>query len=312
MRDFRNILYVGQRIAEEREGLKQALSLARNNDARLHVLEIYPKFPSGMADVERRYNTMLLEETKESIASTCEILGIDSDKLKIEVELAVDEKVAVWIIQQVLRESYDLLVKEAEPSKHSKGFRALDMALLRKCPCPVWLWRPIHKDRKNMDIAVAIDPESDEEAAVALSKQMLSLARSLADTCSGRLHIVSCWDYIYEDFLRNAPWSRANEESIQASVAEAQKGHRKMLDKLITGSGITGDQEVHHLRGNPEELLPALVTEKGIDILVMGTLARTGIAGLTIGNTAENIVQNLECSLVALKPKGFVSPISAY
>lgn len=312
MRNFKNILYIDQRGSEEKEGLKQALSLARNNDARLHVLAIYPKFPSGMSDVERRYKTMLLEETKNSLDATCESLKIDRTALTIEVELAVDNKVSIWIIQQVLREGYDLLIKEAEVSEKSKGFKALDMALLRKCPCPVWLCRPISISRKNIQVAVAIDPESDEEAAKALSRQMLALSRSLADSCSGKLHIVSCWDYIYEDFLRHAPWSRANEEKIQASVAEAQKNHRQILDKLIADSGIAGDQEVHHLRGSPDKLLPAFVTDNSIDILVMGTLARTGIAGLTIGNTAENVVQNLDCSLVALKPKGFVSPVSAY
>ncbi|CSA27563.1 universal stress protein family 1 [Vibrio cholerae] len=66
---------------------------------------------------------------------------------------------------------------------------------------------------------------------------------------------------------------------------------------------------IHHLHGKPDELIPEWVTAENIDILVMGTLARTGIAGFVIGNTAENIVQSIECSLVALKPEGFVSPI---
>ncbi|CSI61259.1 universal stress protein family 1 [Vibrio cholerae] len=64
---------------------------------------------------------------------------------------------------------------------------------------------------------------------------------------------------------------------------------------------------IHHLHGKPDELIPEWVTQENIDILVMGTLARTGIAGFVIGNTAENIVQSIECSLVALKPEGFVS-----
>jgi len=54
------------------------------------------------------------------------------------------------------------------------------------------------------------------------------------------------------------------------------------------------------------------VENKNIDILVMGTVARTGIPGFVIGNTAENIVQKLSCSLMALKPRGFVSPVKAY
>lgn len=44
----------------------------------------------------------------------------------------------------------------------------------------------------------------------------------------------------------------------------------------------------------------------------MGTVARTGIPGFIIGNTAENILQKIDCSLLALKPLGFVSPVKAY
>jgi len=44
----------------------------------------------------------------------------------------------------------------------------------------------------------------------------------------------------------------------------------------------------------------------------MGTVARTGISGFIIGNTAENILEEISCSLIALKPEGFVSPVKAY
>jgi len=37
----------------------------------------------------------------------------------------------------------------------------------------------------------------------------------------------------------------------------------------------------------------------------MGTIARTGISGLIIGNTAEAILNQLECSVHAIKPPGF-------
>lgn len=44
----------------------------------------------------------------------------------------------------------------------------------------------------------------------------------------------------------------------------------------------------------------------------MGTVARTGIPGFIIGNTAENTLREIRCSLLALKPNGFVSPVKAY
>jgi nucleotide-binding universal stress UspA family protein len=39
-------------------------------------------------------------------------------------------------------------------------------------------------------------------------------------------------------------------------------------------------------------------------------VARRGIPGLLIGNTAERILRKLPCSVLAVKPDGFVSPVS--
>ncbi|MFC6670537.1 universal stress protein [Marinobacterium aestuariivivens] len=55
--------------------------------------------------------------------------------------------------------------------------------------------------------------------------------------------------------------------------------------------------------------MPDYVAAQGIDLLVMGTVARTGIPGFVIGNTAENLVRKIGCSLLALKPPGFTSPV---
>ena len=41
----------------------------------------------------------------------------------------------------------------------------------------------------------------------------------------------------------------------------------------------------------------------------MDTVARTGIAGFIVGNTAESILRNVDCSVLTVKPEGFVSPI---
>ncbi|MDZ7686912.1 MAG: universal stress protein [Gammaproteobacteria bacterium] len=48
-----------------------------------------------------------------------------------------------------------------------------------------------------------------------------------------------------------------------------------------------------------------LVDDKGVDLLVMGTLSRSGIPGMLIGNTAERVLNDVDCSVLTLKPKGF-------
>ena len=44
-----------------------------------------------------------------------------------------------------------------------------------------------------------------------------------------------------------------------------------------------------------------------MDVVVMGTVARTGLPGLFIGNTAVKVFSQVSCPVVAVKPASFVS-----
>jgi nucleotide-binding universal stress UspA family protein len=313
MRHYHNPLYVSHGTADETEGLKQALSLARNNNAPLGVLVVCPEFPKEFPDYRQKYEESLIAQAEASIRSTKEAIKLEEGAVDISIELVSDRTPSIKIIQYVLQHGHDLLIKEAEPREGGgSGFKAIDMELLRKCPCALWLCRPIAHSRQNIQVAVAIDPESTEQAAEDLSKRMLELSRSLADSCSGELHIVSCWDYEFESYLRGSVWVKASDAQIAEAVHNTKQEHRSALERLIKESGITGSHQVYHLRGEAERRIPSFVKDHQIDILVMGTVARTGIPGFIIGNTAENIVQKLSCSLMALKPQGFVSPVKAY
>lgn len=312
MKHFQKILYVSHGTTDETGGLKQAISLARNNNAPLKVLVAGPEFSSDLPDHKMVFEQSLLEQATASVSSANEALKLEGDTVQITVELASGRQPAIRIIQEVLKNDHDLLVKEAETHDRGRGFKAIDMTLLRKCPCPVWLSRPIIRSHGEIKVAVAIDPESQDPAAEALSLRMLELSRSMADSCSGELHIVSCWDYEFEEYLRHNAWVQVDGEEIDRAVSEARIGHNANFQKLLQESGISGPQAINHLRGRPEQMIPKFIEENGIDILVMGTVARTGIAGFLIGNTAENIIQELKCSLMALKPPGFVSPVKAF
>ena len=66
----------------------------------------------------------------------------------------------------------------------------------------------------------------------------------------------------------------------------------------------------HIVQGMPGRELPKVATDIKADLVVMGTVARTGIAGVVIGNTAETVLSQLQCSVLAIKPKDFVSPVT--
>ena len=66
----------------------------------------------------------------------------------------------------------------------------------------------------------------------------------------------------------------------------------------------------HLPQGDAGTEIPKLISEFKIDLLIMGTVARSGISGLVIGNTAETILDQVTCSVLAVKPFGFVSDVT--
>ena len=59
-------------------------------------------------------------------------------------------------------------------------------------------------------------------------------------------------------------------------------------------------------------MITSFVESRNIDVVVMGTVARTGIAGLVMGNTAERVLRRLRGSVLAVKPPGFQSPVTRH
>ena len=55
---------------------------------------------------------------------------------------------------------------------------------------------------------------------------------------------------------------------------------------------------------------PKRTMEYDFDLIVMGTVLRTDIPGLFIGRTAEGILNTIDCSVLAVKPPGFVTPVT--
>ena len=65
--------------------------------------------------------------------------------------------------------------------------------------------------------------------------------------------------------------------------------------------------QVHLVEGYPGAMICRTAEMLKADVVVMGTVARTGIPGILMGNTAEDTIQNLDCTLLALKPRNFES-----
>ncbi|KTD21594.1 universal stress protein [Legionella londiniensis] len=306
MRQFKNILFVSHGLGKDVDALKLAIRLARENKAALDILISCPVLPKKFQEYQETYEEYLFQHTQETIEHAKADLKLGKKKLKVNIALAAGNAQYVRIIQYVLKHSSDLLVKAVESSRSRKGFKALDMELLHKCPCPVLLHKPSKHPYQNIRIGVAIDPFFDDPAGHDLSLKLLKAAQYFSEFFDTYLQVLSCWDSSMENYLPGKDWLRRYGINVDA---DEKATHYNALQKLIKEARMDDSLEIYQVKGSPDTEIPLIVSKNKIDILVMGTVARTGIAGFFIGNTAENILQEIDCSLLALKPKGFVSPV---
>ena len=175
--------------------------------------------------------------------------------------------------------------------------------------------KPMHYN--NILAAVDFDPSIDDPAEDALNLQLLEMSFSLALTESSELHIVHVWGVYGERSLRHG-FARKPKAKVDEYVDRIRSTHQHSLDELVIK--ITKKLEkkadgylkpkIYLVKGLAEDAIPEAVKEQQIDLVVMGTVGRTGIPGYIMGNTAETILNRIDCSVLALKPVGFVSPIT--
>lgn len=311
MQQFKNILLVAGGEGWESNALKRAVALAKNNRAHLCVIDVVEEMPWNMrmlitstrlADIQRLAVSERLKELKQHVKP------ILDKGIKYSVKVRVGTPF-LEIIQEVLKNKHDLVMKTARGGSRLKEviFGSTAMHLMRKCPCPVWVIKP-SQQKKFAKIMAAVDPDPTDEKRKALDTKIMELATSLARIEGSELHVVHCWKLFGEKiFSGSGRMSRSEVDKLARTVRMEHKDRISMLvEKHAPGLLST---RIHLLKGEADELLPALAKRKGIELIVMGTASRTGIEGFLIGNTAEKVLQQVDCSVLTIKPDGFVTPV---
>ncbi|MGB5221713.1 MAG: universal stress protein, partial [Polyangiales bacterium] len=155
-----------------------------------------------------------------------------------------------------------------------------------------------------------VDPDSSDPVRDGLNNLVLRLATSLASREAGELHVGHAWSLEFEPTLRLSPFLKFPRAEVDTMVREAEATHREELDTLTARHHVNElGGSVHMLSGDPREVLPRLARRLGVGLIVMGTVARTGLSSVFMGNTAEDILRSVDCSVLAVKPEGFVTPV---
>jgi universal stress protein E len=311
MKRFTNILYYTDGRNEDRPALERAVELALRNHAQLTVLGVLRQLPR---DLQRLVPVTPPADLQDLAVADWQaqleqwVAPVRPAGLQLRVEVRCGTPF-LEIIGAVLARQHDLVMLAADgtgPQQPVLG--ATSLRLMRKCPCPVWAIKP-GPHRRFERVLAAVNPDPYDEEHQGVNAKIMELAASLARLEGSELRVVHAWDVEGENVLRR--WHKhLPAAEVDRLVLETETTHRQWLDQLLAHHPLTGiPHDVHLLRGEAAQVIVTLADKRSVDLIIMGTVGRTGIPGFLIGNTAETVLRQVHCSVLAVKPDGFVSPV---
>jgi universal stress protein E len=317
MQQFRNIL-VGVDLTRGRpssvsdlspvaqEAIQSGIWLARTNAAKLTFFSAYE--PAGtiwsmLGEEERSGTARAAEEAASRVLS--ELVGQAKQEGVGATAKLAQGTAWVQIIRQALRDRHDLVVVG---TRDLKGLRRVllgstSLKLVHECPCAVWVTKPRTEARpRSILVASDLGPVSEEALRVVVS---------LARLTGAQVHLLHVVDYPLDRL-----WSTGLPD---AKTAEYHRQVRAAAEKVLHGQLQRADPgslnppvQVHLLDGVglPDLGVLQFIEDHRVDLLALGTMSRSGLAGSIMGHTAERLLPEVHCSVLAVKAPDFQGPVT--
>ncbi|MBY6095106.1 universal stress protein UspE [Ferrimonas balearica] len=227
-----------------------------------------------------------------------------------EQGISVDNKV-VWhnrpfeaIIEQAITGQHEVIVKSTHHHDKLKSviFTPTDWHLLRKAPVPVLLVKEGEWPAQGK-VLVAVNVAAEDDAHQTLNDEIIGHAKKLSRAINGEIHLVNGYPGTPVNIAIELPDFDAH------AYNESLKAHHQQRITELARSHQLDEAHCHVIEGLPEDVIPELAEELEAELVVLGTVGRTGFSAALIGNTAEHVIDSLECDLLAIKPEGFESPV---
>lgn len=305
---FRHVLVVVDPADEQHKAINRALHMARLSDARLTLfLSIY--------DFSYEMTTMLSREERDTMRAnliadrkawlTDVLAEYDTTEVRLDIDVVWHNRPFEAIIETVLKHGHDLIIKasQVKSSLQNLLFTPTDWHLLRKAPCAVLMVRE-HAWPQHGQIIAAVHSGSEEAHHERLNGRIIEHAQTMSQVLHASVHLVNAYPGAPVNVAVEIP-----EFDVTQYTEELQAHHQNKMRELGRQHNIPEPQQ-HVAQGLPEQVIPEFSEKLDAELVVIGTIGRTGITAALLGNTAEHVLEQLNCDVLAVKPEDFVSPLA--
>jgi universal stress protein E len=301
MERFDSILVDVDATAAVHPELDRAVRLARRCGARLTIVDSM----TAAAHVPHPVSADIDEDLVAARRNELMRLARRVPEIPTTSVLLVGESATV-LIQEVLRANHDLLVRaHARDLTAGSNHGAINQELLRKCPCAVLLAGPGRTPENPRVVGVVTAGEKDSPEAP-LGAKVVALTLSMAQLENGAPMLLQTWLPFAEQMIR----TNALEDSFAAYLEAERRRTAGILAELTQSfAGTMPDIRMVSRRGKAEDIVPEFTVGQGIDLVVMAAPTGGSITGFLFGGASTKLLKKLTCSLLAVKPDGFVSPV---
>lgn len=287
--------------------LQHAVNFASYHNTQLDIICILPTLAgshySNSNDTLATIQSTVIDNLTKSLQA---VISEAKLAIKSDIKVVFGRQFAV-VESEVLSKHYDIVIKQAEnPSWLASLCGSDDLQLLRKCPCQLWLIDTL-LEKPYQQVAVALD-FSDDAMEQAFNEKIVQSAATFSLQNKAKMHIITACDPAVVGF--SSMWANDPTKLEQKFLMEDER-RRRFSSSFVVQQLRKQNPEIdnnqlqiaeHVLIGHPQTVIPQKLKALNIDLLVMGTVGRAGLSGVLIGNTAESILLQLPCSMLALKP----------
>lgn len=292
--------------APSRLAVRQAFDVAGAMNAPVDLVCVLPEVASGFFGSEEKAQAEAAIEKEEAVAVLKDLQGQYSESAGVESKVTVTFGRPWLEILKVAGPSPDNLVLCGTRDQNAVSrllFGSTGLKLLRNAACPVWLVKPRIDDDADLDVLAATDLSE-------MGEDVLHSGVTLGRTLPVRLNVLNVVD---DDLDRHMARTGVSEEELaEYRKSLKERAENKLHEQLSVTDYRTVEKgvQVHIAEGPAHACILSAIENLDIDLLIMATHGRGGIPGMLFGNTAETLLPELPCSLLALKPDDFECPVS--